>query len=123
MNPFKILVKCGYSIEEAVSKVGRRPSKIEMYEIGMIHVEERLERASANERKYSAIGPTAEDRLIDRIEGGRERTYDTIRDRHVCGIGKCKTNKAVLRRIKYGKGNIGKVGYLKQGFCEEEIPQ
>ena len=123
MNPFKILVKCGYSIEEAVSKVGRSPSKIEMYEIGMIHGEERLERASANERKYSAIGPTAEDRLIDRIEGGRERTYDTIRDRHVCGIGKCRTNKAIIRRIKYGKGNMSKRSFIRKGFTKEEIPQ
>lgn len=74
MSAFRMLLAAGYSLKEAVEKVGRLPTKIEMVEIGRMGL---------------------------------------IEERHLCGVGNCKTNKGVIRRIKYGKGNLGKNGYLK----------
>ena len=113
MSAFRMLLAAGYSMKEAVEKVGRLPTKIEMVEIGRMDIDNELNKASRNEEKYSKVGDTYADRIIDRKLMNSGIACRLIEERHLCGVGNCKTNKGVIRRIKYGKGNIGKNGYLK----------
>ena len=106
-----MLMKAGYSAEEA-SRFSGHAIPLELANALTPGLTQR-EVAAINERKYAGVGMSAEERLCERIDAGRKRVYQTIRERHLIGCGDCKTEKGIIRRIKYGKGNLSKRGYLK----------
>lgn len=120
MSAFKMLLKAGYSLDEAISKVGRRPDEKEKREILEYLSGAGESVAEINEAKYSSVGATAEDRIMDRFDYFHKNTYETIRSRHICGIGDCNSNLTILRRIKYGNGSLSKRGFLNKGFTKGE---
>ena len=85
--------------------------KVEAREHG---AEEEESIADANERKYGEQ-LTYEDRLMDDKSEKKNNRYARI-EGMAGNNGDCHSRKTTYRRLKFGKGNIGRSGYLRQGF-------
>lgn len=75
-------------------------------------------RAEENERKYGDQLTYADRMIQSRDECTRNR-YDSI-EANVGNNGTCTTRRGTYRKLKFGKGNIGKKGFEKLGFKENE---
>ena len=87
----------------------------------MTDEKQRKERqAYENERKYGEQLTYAE-RLMQRVDEHENNRYSAIED----GIGKngtCTTRRGTYRFNKFGRGNLGKAGFERQGFEENRKP-
>ena len=109
MSAYEMLLKAGYTPEEAANISGWRPP-----------VKSQREIAEENERKYSCLGMSAEERIVERIEGNRRHVYEDIKNNNLVGAGICTTDRGYIRRCKYGKGNISKRKFLQMPIAQED---
>lgn len=73
---------------------------------------ERAERARLMEEKYSG-GLTFADRLVQcRGISSRYGRIEALAGKN----GECHSRKTTYRRWKFGKGNVSRKGWLRQGF-------
>lgn len=86
----------------------------------MTEEKQRKERqADENERKYGEQ-MTYADRLMQRVDEQESNRYSAIEDGQGTN-GRCTTRRGTYRYKKFGKGNIGKKGFEKLGFKENEV--
>lgn len=102
MTSYEILVKCGYSPEEASRISGLKIPKTTQGEI-----------ARMNEERFGGQ-LTYEDRFLDK----RARPVMRVIEENKPDIGDCTTRKGVYRRMHFGAGNLSRKGWLKRGFAE-----
>lgn len=87
----------------------------------MTEEKQRKERqAYENERKYGEQ-LTYADRMIEARDDATRNRYTSI-EAMAGNNGGCTTRKGTWRRLKFGKGNIGKAGFERQGFEENRKP-
>ena len=85
----------------------------------MTEEKQRRERqADENERKYGEQ-LTYADRMMEARDDATRIRYTSI-EAMAGNNGGCTTLKGTWRRLKFGKGNIGKKGFEKLGFKENE---
>ncbi|MCQ2300818.1 MAG: hypothetical protein MJZ81_11935 [Bacteroidales bacterium] len=112
-NAYEMLVKCGYSTEDASRISGWHPSPTD---VAAEKRAERLRIAAENERRYGGLRSELED--VSRFRGADTSIsfrYDTI-ERCKPDVGDCTTRKGVYRRLKYGKGNMTERSWIRAGF-------
>ncbi|MBO6031980.1 MAG: hypothetical protein J6Q22_11105 [Prevotella sp.] len=85
----------------------------------MTEEKQRKERqADENERKYGEQ-LTYADRLMERVDEHANNRYSAIEDGAGTN-GNCTTRRGTYRFQKFGRGNIGKAGFERQGFKENQ---
>ena len=78
----------------------------------------RKRQADENELKYGEQ-LTYSDRMTQCRDDRTANRYDSIQS--LAGRnGGCTTRRGTYRRLKYGKGNVGRRGFEKQGFEENQ---
>lgn len=86
--------------------------------LARVEARKKTEAASALEEKYGE-SLTYADRMMDERDVSTSNRYAEIRAM-AGNNGGCTTRKGTWRRFKYGKGNIGKRGFEKHGFEEDQ---
>ena len=88
--------------------------------LAKVEARKKAEAAKSLEEKYGG-SVTYADRLIDARCSSTSNLYSEIQAMSG-NNGDCTTRKGTWRRLKFGKGNIGKRGFEKQGFKENRKP-
>lgn len=88
--------------------------------LAKVEARKKAEAARAIEEKYGET-LTYADRLIDARCSSTSNLYSEIQAM-AGNNGDCTTRKGTWRRLKFGKGNIGKAGFERQGFDENSKP-
>lgn len=86
--------------------------------LARVEARRKAEAANAREEKYGE-SLTYADRMMTAMDYSTCNRYAEIRAM-AGNNGGCTTRKGTWRRFKYGKGNIGKRGFERQGFEDNQ---
>lgn len=104
-----------------LQRIEERKKAQERFSTAMQAKEEKRRRkrqADENELKYGEQ-LTYSDRMTQCRDDRTANRYDSIQS--LAGRnGGCTTRRGTYRRLKYGKGNVGRRGFEKQGFEENQ---
>ena len=88
--------------------------------IAKVEARKKAEAAKSLEEKYGG-SVTYADRMIGARASSTSNLYSEIQAM-AGNNGDCTTRKGTWRKFKFGKGNIGKRAFEKQGFKENRNP-